>query len=427
MATYTFFNVPAWGHVNPTLAVVEELVRRGHNVNYYLTENFRATIQATGATFQPYQSKLQTLMASGTGGFNSANGFPAGGVGPTVLMEDIHSVPPQIIERIRAQPPDAIIYDFMCAWARPVIETLQIPAIAVRGTYASNEQFNLLDRMKAGLKNMPGAQTFMQRIQAMRTYSKERDEAPIDHMAILFSMFSSIEQLNIVFIPRFFQPMEETFDERFLFVGPPILPRYQETPFPLDQLRDDLPLLYISLGSIATNQPEFYKHCFEAFGEQAWQVVLAVGKHIDIAQLGPVPTNFLVSSYVPQLDILPRTQVFVTHAGTNSVMESMYYGVPMVLIPQQPEQYMHAQRTVELGLGVHLDKASVTATTLRAAVDQVAQNTAYRERAQSLQQITRDAGGYQKAADAIIQFAPSTTNASVPRVTTPTPHADTHS
>ena len=424
MATYTFFNVPAWGHVNPTLAVVQELVRRGHNVNYYLTENFRETIQATGANFQPYESKLQALMASGAGGFTQANGFPAGGVGPTVLMEDLHSVPPQVIERIRTQPPDVIIYDFICAWARPVIEALQVPAIAVRGTYASNEQFNLLDRMRVGLQNMPGAQAFMNRIQAMRAYSEEHGEVSTNHLATLLSMFSSVEQFTIVFIPRFFQPMGETFDERFLFVGPPILPRYQETPFPLDQLRNDLPLLYISLGSIATNQPEFYKQCFEAFGEQAWQVVLSVGKHIDVAQLGPVPTNFLLSSYVPQLDILSRTQVFVTHAGTNSVMESMYYGVPMVLIPQQPEQYMHAQRAVELGLGVHLDKASVTAATLREAVDQVAQNTAYREHAQSLRQITRDAGGYQKAADAIIQFAHSATNASVSRITTPTQHAD---
>ncbi len=129
-----------------------------------------------------------------------------------------------------------------------------------------------------------------------------------------------------------------------------------------------------------------------------------MGKYIDLTQLGPVPANFLLSSYVPQLDILPRTQVFVTHAGTNSVMESLYYGVPMVLIPQQPEQQMHARRAVELGLGVMLDKGAVTAASLREAVEQVAQNAQYRERAQSMQQVTRDGGGYQRAADAIIQF-----------------------
>src|SRR5581483_8771844 len=124
-------------------------------------------------------------------------------------------------------------------------------------------------------------------------------------------------------------------------------------------------LLYISLGSVAIPQPAFFKVCFEAFAEQPWQVVLSVGSFIDLTKLGPVPDNFLLAPYVPQLDILPRTHIFVTHGGMNSVLESMYYGVPMVLIPQQPEQRLHAQRVVDMGLGVMLEKGAVSALTLR--------------------------------------------------------------
>ena len=221
----------------------------------------------------------------------------------------------------------------------------------------------------------------------------------------MLSLFTSFEEFNIMFIPPFFQPMVETFDDRFLFVGPSIQPRHQATDFPFEQLRNDQPLLYISLGTVANNQPDFYRLCFEAFGEQDWQVVLPTGKHIDVAQLAPVPTNFLLSTYVPQLDILPRTQVFVTHAGTNSVMESMYYGVPMVLIPQQPEQRLNAQRVSALEIGIGLDKDALTADTLRAAVEQIAQHTSYRAKAQALQQATRSAGGYQRATDAIIHYS----------------------
>ncbi len=57
-----------------------------------------------------------------------------------------------------------------------------------------------------------------------------------------------------------------------------------------------------------------------------------------------------------------------------------------------------------LGLGVQLDTGSVTAATLREAVERVANDPQYRKRAQDMQQVTRDAGGYQRAADAIIQF-----------------------
>jgi UDP:flavonoid glycosyltransferase YjiC (YdhE family) len=85
-------------------------------------------------------------------------------------------------------------------------------------------------------------------------------------------------------------------------------------------------------------------------------------------------------------------------------MESMYFGVPMVLIPQQLEQQLHAQRVVDMGLGVMLEKETVHATTLREAVERVAHDPMYRERIQHMQQSVCTAGGYQRAADAIMEF-----------------------
>jgi MGT family glycosyltransferase len=400
MAKYVFLNMPARGHVNPTLAVVQELVRRGQEVSYYLTEEFRDVVQATGAVFQPYESKLKGVPTMPPS-FSSVGGAQTGSVGPMFLLEDMRYVPPQVIDRIRAEQPDVIMYDFMCFWARTVIDELHVPAVATRATYASNEHFNMMDQMRERMQNMPAAREMMERMSARMA---EQGGSSTNLLADIFSVFSRAEQLNIIFIPKEFQPAAETFDDPYLFVGPSILPRHEAPDFPFDQLGSDRPLLYISLGSIFTNQPEFYKQCFAAFADQPWQVVLSIGKHIDLTTLGLVPENFLLSPYVPQLDILPRTRLFVTHAGTNSVMESMYFGVPMVLIPQQPEQQMHAQRVVDLGLGVMLDKGSVTTSTLREAVERVAHDEAYRERAQRMQQSVRAAGGYQRAVDTIMQF-----------------------
>jgi MGT family glycosyltransferase len=392
MAKYSFLNVPAWGHVNPTLPVVQELVRRGHEVSYYLTEDFRETIGATGAVFQPYESKIKELAKGGIGGPNM-------GMGPRVfILEDRKFVPPQVIDRIRAEKPDVILYDFMCGSAKVIRDELHVPAIGLRATYASNEHFNLFKHIQAGMQNSANGQEFLKRFKALEANTSENP------MEAITREFTDVESLNIIFMSRAFQPMVETFDERFLFVGPSIQTRHQATSFPFDKLNNELPLLYISMGSVMTNQPEFYRHCFEAFGGQPWQVVLTVGKSTDTTQFGAIPANFLLSPYVPQLEILPRTQVFVTHAGTNSVMESMYYGVPMVLIPQQPEQQMHARRTVELGLGVQLDKEAVTAASLREAVERITNNPQYRMRAQEMQQRMHEDGGYQRATDAIIKF-----------------------
>jgi MGT family glycosyltransferase len=400
MAKYVFLNVPARGHVNPTLAVAQELVRRGQKVSYYLTEEFRDVVEATGAVFEPYESKLKDMPAMPSSFSSTADG-PTGRVGPRFMLEDLQYVPPQVIDRIRAEQPDAIVYDFMCVWAKTVIDELQVPAIITRATYASNEHFSLMEHMRASMQNRPGGREMMER---MKAYMEAQGPGMANLLTSIFSAFSRVEQLNIIFMPREFQPAADTFDDRYLFVGPSILPRHEATDFPFDRLSLEQPLLYISLGSIFTNQPEFYKQCFAAFADQDWQVVLSIGKQTDLAALGPVPENFLLSPYVPQLEILPRTQLFVTHAGTNSVMESLYFGVPMVLIPQQPEQQLHAQRVVDMGLGVMLEKETVNATSLREAVGRVAHNPRYRERTQHMQQSMRTAGGYQRAADAIMEF-----------------------
>ncbi len=374
MATFVFLNLPLYGHVNPTLAVAQELVQRGQQVFYYLTEEFRASVQATGATFRPYESKINN--SAPAIGYN----FSISVLG-SMLEEEVNYVLPQVIDRVRTDRPDVIVYDFLCAWGREVVEELRIPAVSTRGTYASNNHFNLSEQVAKSMGSNVAPSPFFDKMRQWQSVP------------------------NIVFIPRFFQPAGETFDEQYLFVGPPILPRYQTIAFPFDKLESERPLLYISLGSIVTNQLAFYQSCFEAFGEQPWQVVLSIGKETDLAQLGSVPKNFLLSSYVPQLEILPRTQVFVTHAGTISVMESLYFGVPMVLIPQQFEQQWHARRTVDLGAGLLLDKNEVTATTLHEAVERIAKDASYREHAQQLQQATRAAGGQQRAAAALIQFA----------------------
>ena len=125
---------------------------------------------------------------------------------------------------------------------------------------------------------------------------------------------------------------------------------------------------------------------------------------MDPSTLVRIPDNFLVRPHVPQLEVLEHTSVFVTHGGMNSVMEAIYYGVPMVVVPQQPEQAMTAARVAELGLGVALEARQVSADALRDAVTTVSGDPGYRSRVAHMQQSARDAGGFLRAADAIQQF-----------------------
>jgi MGT family glycosyltransferase len=386
MARYIFLTLPAYGHVNPTLAIAQELVNRGQDVIYYLPEEFRETVEATGATFHSYQSKLMKHIAM---------------MSP-MLGEESLLVLPQVLERIRSDTPDVIVHEPVCLWTRIVSQVLQVPAIALRPTYAMNEHFNI-SSLRGQIPNARLSQMREVLAQANASIAEVCARYHLPPMD-LFNVLMYAEPLNIVFFPKAFQPAGDTFDERYLFVGPCIVPRHQATDFPLDQLSAERPLLYISLGTIFNNEPAFFKQCFEAWASSGYQVVLSRGKQVDPAALGPIPENFLVSAYVPQLDILSRARVFVTHAGMNSVMESLYYGVPMVAVPQTQEQVVTARRIAELGLGIALEKEAVTVATLREAVERVANDPALRQRVGHMQQLTRDAGGYKLATDAIIQF-----------------------
>ena len=89
------------------------------------------------------------------------------------------------------------------------------------------------------------------------------------------------------------------------------------------------------------------------------------------SDLGAVPANVDVRAWFPQPAVLRHAAAFVSHAGMGSTMEALYYGVPLVCVPQMVEQEVNAARVAELGLGVRLDPEGLTADDLRAAVDAV--------------------------------------------------------
>jgi MGT family glycosyltransferase len=132
---------------------------------------------------------------------------------------------------------------------------------------------------------------------------------------------------------------------------------------------------------------------------------LSAGADTDLDSLGAIPENIVVRNYVPQLDILKRADVFVTHGGMNSVSEGLWYGVPLVVIPQGSDQYLVAKRVETLGAGVALDKRGITPEALRQAVESVLSDEGKRANIKAIQESFREAGGYVRAADVIVQAA----------------------
>ncbi len=398
MTSFLCFVTPQYGHINPTLAVVQELVACGDTVVYYATEEFRPSIEATGAIFKPYTSIVTRIWAHMTYTGNNPQDNPFIRMGYETIEECQH-VLAQIKDDAFAQHADYILYD--SALGKICVELLGLPAIQFRSTYAFNQEFNLLVEQFQSLANGENAEAFFAVSKAFNDFCLSQHLAPLPFS----SLFMRIEPVNIVFLPRVLQPASDSFDDRFVFVGPSIRPRFNPSGFPLEKLQRR-PTLYISLGTIFSNQHQitFIRDCFQAFQDSDWQVVQSIGKEIDRALLEPVPENFLVYRHVPQLDVLQRTDVFITHGGMNSVMEALYYGIPLVVVPQMPEQVLTAQQIAGQGLGLLLDKDQLTATRLQEAVTEIYEDPTFRANAREMQAIIHASGGYRKAVEAIQLF-----------------------
>src|SRR2546423_1983193 len=101
------------------------------------------------------------------------------------------------------------------------------------------------------------------------------------------------------------------------------------------------------MGSIFNDNISFYRDCISLFKKTDYQIIISLGHRLSVKDLPEVPKNVIVKNHMPQLEILQKADLFITHAGMNSINESLYYGVPMILIPQMYEQAFNSFRVQE--------------------------------------------------------------------------------
>ncbi|WP_282797407.1 macrolide family glycosyltransferase [Streptomyces sp. CC224B] len=369
------FNVPMHGHVIPTLAVVRELVDRGHRVSYAVTAEFADGVRAAGATPVLYDvppaEEAPEDMAKGV--------TLAVGVNVTAL--------PQLEEAFADDVPDVVLAD-VYAWAGPLLAARwKVPAIQLAPTHipyegAVQEFFGLAD-----IAQIPG---FSELAGALAHYG-----VPGGVHSLTLA-----PPRTVAFFPRSFQRRPETVRAgEAHWVGPALSERSFQGHWRRPQ--NDKPVVYVSLGSQFNRRPEFYRACVEAFHGQGWHVVMSVGAEVAAAGLAKAEDGFEVHASVPQLDVLSSASAFVTHGGMGSLMEAFSLGVPVVVVPQMAEQKVNAGQVAELGVGRHLPRDQATAETLRNAVQTVMDDPQIATAVTRLRQDITAAGGAAAAADIV--------------------------
>lgn len=391
MRKIVFFCIPAHGHTNPTLGVVRELVQRGHAVWYYSYTPFREKIERLGATFiacddYDTERKLTPKDAARIGKDLALS--------TQVLVDTTLALDDMVCQKMQELRPDCIVADSMAVWGKAVALKLGIPFVSSTTTFAFNQYSAKI--MKQSVTQMLGMIFSMPRIN--RNIKRLQDKGyPIK--SVLDILQNDNQTNTIVYTSPDFQPCSETFSDRYNFVGPSVRPVTEE----IVKTREKL--IYISMGTVVNNSLRFYKKCISAFADTEYQVILSVGNSISngrllMENLGAVPENISVKNFVDQIAVLNKADVFLSHCGMNSVNESLYYQVPLVMYPQTTEQAGVAARVQQLGAGILLKKE--TSDSIRRTIEQVLNTPSYYESALAISEGFKRCSGAKGAADQIL-------------------------
>jgi zeaxanthin glucosyltransferase len=169
--------------------------------------------------------------------------------------------------------------------------------------------------------------------------------------------------------------------------------------FPWQRLTGE-PLIYASMGTLQNGLENVFRAIAEAVTlHRDVQLVLSVGNHLDPEQIGPLPTNTILVRHAPQLELLKRASVCITHAGLNTVLEALAQGVPLVAIPVTVDQPGVAARIADKKTGVVTSLDQLTADHLSTLLNEVLNDSTYRDNARKLQKAIAEANGLSVAAD----------------------------
>ncbi|MEC1394106.1 glycosyltransferase [Bacillus velezensis] len=381
-------NFPGEGHINPTLGIVKALINRGDSVHYVTTEEFKERIEGLGAKtyLHPNHLKGRTPQNTSIHEFLQVH---------LRISFDILTIVQELANSISF---DYVYHDTFGAGLL-VKDYLNIPSISSSSSFViPQEQF--LEIIKSSTTSLNKSSEVEKENEALTEQIERSFGVKIKNP---FQFLVNTADLNIVYTSREFHPGGEHINDSYIFIGPSITKRMQINDFPLEELKGRK-VLYISMGTLLLGGESFFKTCVEAFRDFKGKVILSVGENTNISKLGPFPENFIVRNYIPQLEVLQHTDVFITHGGMNSTSEALYYEVPLVVIPQANDQPMIANRLEELQAGYRIDPEEVSVKNLQKAVELILSTPSYRENVKMISKSFKESGGEQKALKAIDEY-----------------------
>ncbi|MEN8904628.1 MAG: macrolide family glycosyltransferase [Clostridiales bacterium] len=390
MANVLYVNGHAQGHINPTLSLVRELVKKGEDVYYTTTKEYKEIIENTGCKtiiIDEYEIFIKK--------FNPKFKHPFYYLIESILEYNAFLIP-LILKKIEHIQIDYVLHDSVLGGGNIISNKLKKPGICISTTFVLKNYTFIQKFLKKG--SHPELELLEKRIDE---YEKDLNIGKVD----ILDLFFEEEDLNIVFTSKEFHPPVEFSDKIFKFIGPSIGERKEMLNIPLDFFESENKTIYISMGTINNDLPEFYNLCIETFKDSKTNIILSVGEKIDMKMFSQkIPNNFIIKNYVSQLEILKKVDGFISHGGFNSVSESILNEVPLVVIPRLNDQFIIGKRVEELGVGILLKNEELNRDLLGTSVDKILKSKMYKDNCKKIKNSFNVAGGAEKGVEYITEF-----------------------
>ena len=404
---------PVSGHIHPFAALGRELIARGHQVAYLQMPDLQEKIRSEeiefleiGASDHPRGSLPESLAQLGRLQGLAALRFTIRAVARTSNM-----VCRDAPGAIRQAGIDALLVDQMEPAGGAVAEHLGLPFITVCNALAINRDpiapppftdWHYQNSAWAKLRNKAGyAVSDWLTSPIAKVVAEYRERWKLPALRSPDDSFSRLAQ--ICQMPREFDFPRSQLPDNFHYVGP--LRRARHTPvlFPWERL-DGRPLVYASLGTLQNSREPLFRCFAMACAGLDVQLVISHGGGLTAQEAANLPGTPLVVPYAPQEEVLSRARLTITHAGLNTVLDSLANGVPLVTVPITYEQPAIARRVERSGAGRSIPLRKMGADSLRHLLVEVLERESYHRAAARMAGEIAESGGVHRAT-AIIETA----------------------
>ncbi len=410
------------GHVNPLIALSRTLIVRGHRVTLFQHPALEQWARRLGLEFFPINVP-GAHGSTGTGQLKSLRNRTPSLADFRLKLDriacDMQTFLREYPGAISATGVDALLVGEISLTGPTVAEMFGIPYFIVSTSIPHNFGWDDPLRLASSPSLFQRRQSNLLQVSVLRmrgpvrrilnSYRKELGLAPLHSTATTFPALAHITQW-----PQCLDIVRRGLPENFFYTGPFVnLAARPDIEFPWDRL-DSRPLVYACMGTTGRSDPSIFHRIAEACSRLDLQLVISLGGRRDPAPLSDLPGDPVIVANAPQLQLLNRAEIVITHAGPNTALETLLHGKPMLALPLTLDQPAVAAHLVRLGAAEALPVNTRSASQIEAALLKLQHDSGYRDAARYLQARLLCLHGLNRAADIIEARLSTTVSRSAP-------------